>query len=294
MPKGHVVLACLLASFTSAGAASGQSWTPPDRADARPVRVAGIDPTTVTDATAPRPRDAAAPAKEWIKGYQLEMGVASTYVFRGAPVYVDRYDPSSQLTASVTLDKLGPGSLTLTAWNATALARFEGQPGTAVEIDLSATYTLQLTKAVSVGLGYLVMTYPKRLEGTPVDGGHEISATVAYDNKYVTPRFTVNGEVVRMQGVYASLAGSHAFELGPVTLTPQASLGVAGYRKLPFQANDATASLSAQWAFSGVSYVALRGAVSYLLGRSSALPEDERSPSGRTIPVAMLAVGVQK
>lgn len=282
------------ASFAQAEDAFAQAMTTPDRAEGRPIRIASIDPGFRTDAAPGGDADTASPGKEWIKGYQVESGVATSFINRGRPQYRGRYDASSQSTAALTIDRLGPGALVLSVFNATALSRYQAQPGTAVQFDLTAGYTLKIGKAVEASLGYTLSLYPKAAEGTPIDGSHELYASLAYQNRFFTPKVSVYGEVVRVKGVYASLSGSRNFELGPITLSPQLSVGVAAYRELPMQVNDATASLSAQWGFMGPAYLVLRGAFSYLLGPSDSMPEDQRTPLGRSVPWAMLAVGAQK
>lgn len=294
MIQRHASMAFVLVSITAAGVARGQeTGTLPDRVEVRQARIAAIDPATATDASRSAP-DVATPAKPWLKGYQVEMGVASSSIARGRPVYLSRYDPSSQATGAVSIDRLGPGTLTLSAWNATAISRFEEQPGTAVQVDLSAAYTFRLGESTEVGIGYLVSIFPKVEDGDSMDQAHEILASLAYESKWVTPKLSIAADPIRQKGFYASLAGSRAFELGPVTLSPQISLGVAAYSEVPLQVNDATASLSAQWGFGGPGYVALRGAVSYLCGPSDSMPDDQRTALGRTVPWAMIAVGAQR
>jgi hypothetical protein len=285
------LLAALLggALFTTAAPAGAE---PPDHADAPARRVASIDPPTRTDAS-PAP-DAPSPPPDFIKGFQIESGVASSSIFRGRPMYASRFDASNQTTAALSLAQLGPGTLTLTAWNATALMNFEKQPGTALEVDLTAAYTFELPASFEASLGYLVYLFPKAAADQHVDGAHEVFATLQWNNPIITPKVSVFGEVVRQMGVYASLAGTHSFELGPVTIAPSASLGFAAYRDVPAQINDLTASVAGQWTFYGPGYVALRGAVSYLAGPTSSMPMELQTTTGRTVPWAMLAVGAQK
>src|SRR5262249_54423771 len=113
----------------------------------------------------------------------------------------------------------------------------------------------------------------------------------------ITPKVSVNAEFVRLLGVYAALSGSHRFELGPVSITPEVSVAFAAYRNgppMPAQMNDATASLAVQWMFVKPGYLALRGAYSYLRAPSSARPAGEVTPAGRSVPWAILAIGAQR
>jgi hypothetical protein len=275
----------LAALLLAAPAALAQTSPPP--------RVASIDPAVRSDADPNAARDVAQAKPDLVKGYQVESGVASSSVFRGRPLYTTRADPSSQTTLALTL-ALGPGALTVSAWNATALARFGDQPGTAIEVDLTAAYTVPLPASLEASFGYLAYLYPKPATGQHVDGAHEVFASLAHQNPIVTPKLSVYAEVARLRGVYASLAGSHTFELGPVSIVPQASLGFAAYHDVPAQLNDVTVSASFQWTFFAPGYLALRGAYSYLAGPSTAMPADLQSPLGRSVPWAMLAVGAQR
>ena len=66
--------------------------------------------------------------------------IASTYVFRGIPQYANASVPSSQSTVGVGVEDLGPGTLTLSLWNATALTGFRKHGGTQLELDVTASY----------------------------------------------------------------------------------------------------------------------------------------------------------
>jgi hypothetical protein len=285
-PRPLFLVVAMLARLPAAEAAEPDATAGPAR------RVASIEPAVQTDG-APA-RDAPAPPPPILKGYQVESGVASSSIFRGRPVYASRVDASSQTTAAVSLSRLGPGTLTVTAWNATALKDFDKQPGTALEFDLTAAYAVELPASLEASFGYWVYLFPRATAGQHVDGAHEVFATLQWNNRFVTPKLSVYGEVVRQLGVYASLAATHNFELGPLTLAPTASLGFAVYRDVPAQINDVTAQLSAQWTFAAPGYLALRGAFSYLGGPTASLPMEMRTSSGRAVPWVMLALGAQK
>jgi hypothetical protein len=261
-------------------------------------RVAAVEPGFYTDAapTPPEDPDSAAAAKKVTVGYQVETGVATSSVFRGRPLYTTKQDGSSQTNLALNLANLGPGTLGLGVWNATALGGFAGQPGTALEFDVTASYTVKLPASFELGLGYIGYLYPKHTAEQPVDGAHELFATLAHDNPILSPKLSVYGEVRRQVGVYASLALAHAFTLGPVSITPQGSAGFAAYRlsDVPAQLNDVTASLAVQWQVYGPLYVASRAAWSWLAGPDASMPAELRPPSGRSVPWALFAIGAQK
>lgn len=234
-------------------------------------------------------------------GFQVETSVASSYIYRGIVQYSTRRAPSSQSTAAVRLDHLGPGSLTLTAWNATALADFSQQPGNAVELDLSATYT-GADGPLAYSAGYAAYLYPNHADGAPLDGAHELFGTVAYTNDYIVPTAGIYLEPIRQQGVYVMVAGTHDFHAGGWTLSPTISLGAATYRKYlggdqsagP-HLNDATAALAARYGFAGGVYAVAR--VSYALrGTPSELVPMamDWSFDGRSSIFGALAVGVAR
>ena len=201
--------------------------------------------------------------------YQLEGSVASTYVFRGIPQYTTRRDPSRQNTALVKVDHVGPGAITFAAWNAVALSGYDMQPGTAVEVDLSASYGITLGK-VAVAAGYMAYIFPNHSTGAPMDGAHEVQVLASYDNPYVVPTVGAFVEVVRQQGAYVTLAGAHDFHHGAWTVSPAVCIGAATYRKylggdqaIGPHLNDITAGVAARVDLPGGMY--LVGRFSYAL-----------------------------
>jgi uncharacterized protein Gcw-chp len=161
--------------------------------------------------------------------YQLETSVASNYVYRGIVQYSTHTAPSSQNTAAVTFDHVGDGTLTLVAWNATALSDYGNQPGNSLEFDFSAGYTIH-RGALALTAGYMAYLYPNHMAGTPMDGAHEVSAVASYETPYVTPIAGAYVEFVRQGGAYLMFGATHDFKLGDWTLAPTASIGGAAYR----------------------------------------------------------------
>jgi hypothetical protein len=233
--------------------------------------------------------------------YQLETSVASSYVSRGIVQYADRDVASSQNTASLRVDHVGPGALTLGTWSAVALSRYDNQPGTALELDLTASYAFN-AGPIALTSGYAAYLFPSHEAGTPLDGGHEVFATASYDNPYVVPAVGVWIEPVRQQGAYVTLGGSHDFHYKMCTLSPAISLGAAAYRKYlgaDQQAtphlNDVTAGLAGRVDLAGGTYAALRLSYALRTTPSDIMGSDETwGMSGRSTMVAVVAVGVAR
>ena len=226
-------------------------------------------------------------------GTQAETGVASTYVFRGRPQYASRSDASSQSTLAATAKRVGPGDFTFTAWNASALAETNAQPGTAVELDLTGAYTVNAGDHFSATGGYIAYVYPRHLASQTVDGAHELFAGLSIPNDVVTPAAQVNVEFVRLMGAYATAGLSRTWSWDSLSLTPQASVGFAGYSGVATRMNDVSAMLTGQWTFYGPAYVNLRLAYSYLGGGAHDLPTTTGdSFAGRSVPWGMLALGL--
>jgi hypothetical protein len=260
-----------------------------------PELASGVEGPPVAD-TAEHAPAAAASKPEPPVGWQLESGIASTYVFRGRSQYLSRRDPSSQTTVAATLKKIGPGDVLVGAWNATALsgAAPRPQPGTALEVDLTAGYGMTFGEHVAASAGYTSYLYPKALPGQHLDGAHELYATLSITDAFVTPMVAVYPEVVRLHGAYAMGGLSKTLTLGSVSLTSQASAGVAGYEGAAAHLNDLSAALVAQWTFLGSAYTSGRIAYSYMGGRGADLPTHVDTFAGRSVPWAMLAIGMQQ
>ena len=250
---------------------------------------AGVASAAQTERDAPATADAASSI-----GWQAETALATTYVFRGRSQYGTRHDPSSQSTLAVTWKEAGPGALSLTVWNATALAGLQRQPGSALEIDVTPSYAWTLAKTVDVSVGYIGYFFPKALSGTPVDGAHELFGTAALSNAFIVPSVGVYADPVRLKGIYASAGLAKKLDFEKLSVTPQASFGFADYAGAPSRLNDVTAAVQAQWSFADAAYVSLRGSVSYMGGATSQLPTHDGSAYGRTVPAAVLALGMQR
>jgi hypothetical protein len=233
-------------------------------------------------------------APSWLDhvGYQVETGAASTYVFRGRAQYVSRDDASLQSTVALTGKGFGPGDVTLTAWNAQALSA-RPQAGNASEVDLTPSYTLTIADKWSVSAGYMAYVYAEHLPSQPLDGAHEVFGSLSFLNAWVTPSVGVYAEFVRLDGVYATAGLSRTFTLGPIDVTPQASVGWAAYKGVASRLNDISTMVVAQWAFSAPFYANVGAAYSYMGGPASDVPGQDGSFSGRSVPWAMLAVGAK-
>ncbi|MFO0727564.1 MAG: TorF family putative porin [Myxococcota bacterium] len=229
-------------------------------------------------------------------GYQFEASIATTYVFRGVPQYGRLSDPSSQNTAALRLDRLGPGALTLTLWNATSVANFQQNSTTALEFDLSASYGMDLGAGFSASVGYTAYLYPEHAANLPYDGAHEIQLGVSWANEWVTPSLLVALEVARLRGAYASLGLSRDLNAGPLVITPAFSLGIAGYNDYLLSGhpadphlNDLSASVGVKLPFSDVFYAALR-----FNGAYRATPESVSGSIDRFSGLVAFAIGAAR
>jgi uncharacterized protein (TIGR02001 family) len=192
--------------------------------------------------------------------FLVETSIATTYVFRGAPQYLDKTDPSSQTTIGLTIDNLGPGSLGLGVWNATALTSYGEQPTTKLEIDIAAAYALPVTERLSASVGYIGYLYP---ENDPVDAAHELTAALSFASGLVTPTLAVFAEVVRLKGVYAMLGLTRDFELAAFTLSAGASVAISGYEGQDLGLHDVGARLAGKWSGPSGLYVGASVSHSY-------------------------------
>lgn len=231
--------------------------------------------------------------------YQVETSVASDYVARAQPQYAG-HAPCSQNAATIKIDHVGDGALSVGVWNAVALDHYGAQPGTALEIDALASYGWnQGPVALTAGLqSYL---FPSHAAGTPLDGAHEAFVTASWDNPYVVPNAQAWVEVVHQQGVYLSVGGSHDFHVGRVTLSPAVSVGGATYRKYlgaPVAAaphlNDVTAGVNARVELVEGVYAALRGSYAYRGTPSELMPDPDMDFSDRSTVVGVVALGITR
>lgn len=236
-------------------------------------------------------------------GFQFETSVASTYIFRGIPQYNHLYDPSSQNTALLRLDNIGPGSLTFSVWNATALTGYGGQPGTALEIDVIGGYSVRLRDTFDVGVGYIGYLYPSHRSGSPLDGAHELTASVAVQNRFVVPQVAVFGEFLRQKGVYVAIGAARDFAWRALTVTPALNLGLAAYQNYmggstaaPMHINDATASLTGKVSLPSDFYISARVSYSLRGTPASLMPSamDQPGFDGRSSLYGAIALGIAR
>lgn len=232
--------------------------------------------------------------------YQLETSMATNYVFRGIVQYTNHDVASSQNTAAVTVDHVGPGALSFTMWNATAMSDYGRQPGNALEFDLSAAYALH-HDATALTFGYTAYLYPDHLAGTPMDGAHELSVAVAQETTYVTPFVGVYGELVRQQGAYVTAGVTHDYKLGRVTLSPIASVGGAAYRKYlggdqsaSPHINDVTAAFAGKVDLGQGIYALARLSYSVRMTPSDLVSQMDWSMDGRQSLFGALSIGVAR
>ena len=208
----------------------------------------------------------------------LETGVQSTYVFRGALMYRSPISPSGQTSAGLGVDGVGPGTLLVTMWNATALANHGEHFGNQLEFDLSLSYAW---KAFGLQLvaGLTSYLYP---EATTVDQAHEVHLFVAYPSRFATPFVSINAEFVRQRGAYVQAGAYRDFSIDDFTITPRVALAGLGYAAVAPTLSDVFASLAVRWQLNRLIY---------LLGSASAAA---RFIQPNTSPIIWggLAIGV--
>jgi len=233
-------------------------------------------------------------------GYQVEVSVASTYVFRGIPQYNKLYDASSQNTALLRLDNVGQGSVTFAVWNATALRGYGGQPGSALELDVIGSYGGRVRGAFDLSVGYIGYLFPAHASAAPLDGAHELTGSFSYANPYLVPSVAIYGEFVRLQGAYLAIGLARDVIYKLFTFTPSLNLGLAAYRHYQGtdavakpHVNDLTLALTGKLTFPRDFYATLR--VAYSLRGT---PESLMTPStdnfgfqGRSSLYGALAIG---
>jgi len=230
--------------------------------------------------------------------YQLETSVASSYVARGIVQYASRDVASSQNAAALRVDHVADGALLVSAWNAIALSGYDAQPGTALELDLSVGYERHVGQ-LAVSTGYAGYLFPKHLDGTPFDGGHELWAAVSYDNPYLVPSAAAYVEVVRQQGLYLMVGTTRDLHHQAWTFSPAISVGGAGYRRYlggdqaagP-HVNDGTAAFAARRDLDRGVYAAVKLYYAFRATPSELMDGDDSwGFSGRSAWFGLLAVG---
>jgi hypothetical protein len=214
--------------------------------------------------------------------YTVETGVASTYVFRGLPQYLEKTDPSSMTTVALTLDKLGPGALSVGTWIAAAITDRDAQPATKTEIDVTATYTFPIGGAIGAAAGYILYLYPDVPEGGDVDGSHEFWLSASVNDLPVTPTLAFYVDPIRLEGFYAQASLTRSFPAGPVTISPWAGVALSKYSAEAFTTDfglhDFTATVPVKWSHASGFYAQLSLSYSY-----TGLLEDDAEPSPSTL-----------
>ncbi|MCK6546892.1 hypothetical protein L6R52_13670 [Myxococcota bacterium] len=233
-------------------------------------------------------------------GWAFETSLATTYVARGVPQYGTREVPSSQTSLAFSIDDVLPGTLSLGVWNATALWALDEQPGTAVQLDFSASYSTPLVlEQLSLTLGFLSTLCPVQPDpAAPIDPNYEAIVGLAWDGEWLQPSVVLNGQLLRQQGIYAAFAVRRDLEAGPLTFSPGVNLGLAAYRhyaggepSAPLHVNDLTVSLDAKLSLVEGAYVVVKGAYALRGTPVLLMPSDTEA---RGIGYASIAVGLSR
>ena len=228
---------------------------------------------------------------------KVEAGIGTTFVARGVPQFAAKTDMATVHLALLTLENLGPGSLTIGYFLEAALTnpdKVGGSGGISPQIDPIVSYAMSFGQ-LQTSIGYFLHAWPAWASSQHPDGMHELQLTAAIDGWPVRPAIEVDIEFVRLHGAYANFSLSKTFAWKDVSVTGGVLAGVHGYDKpfgtnfdMPFALREVTASIDVIWRASPPFYVTLRGAYSYT-GIKNWWMED--SFLGRSTPVAILSVG---
>ena len=229
--------------------------------------------------------------------FTVETGVASTFVGRGMNQYQSKVNPSSMSALFLTLDHVGPGSVTLGTYNETAITNYSAQKGVGLQFDPIGFYAIRAGKYFKGTAGYMMHINPELAPAKPADGMHEFVATAALENLFVRPAVEAYVEYLRMHGAYANVNVSKSINLGEtsgVSITPAVIAGMHGYDGVPLALREVTGAVATKWKFSqsGPFYAVLRASYSYTGARNFGAGQD--SFSGRSTPMAMIAFGASQ
>jgi hypothetical protein len=219
---------------------------------------------------------------------KIESVVASTYVVRGRPQYASRNQGASETTAGCAFDA-GPGNISFTAFDATALSSHTKAPGS--ELDLTPQYTLKAVPEVDIATGYTARLFPQPLHGEPMDGGHEFFASMT-GNYRVRPMVGIFADPIRKQGAYVTMGVSHKVVYHSLAVTGAFTAGFASYRGMKFGSYDLSPSVTARYTIVGPLYATARGSFSFLVGRANVMPEGDGSLAGRSVPWGFAGIGL--
>lgn len=229
--------------------------------------------------------------KELSIGYQLEGGVASTHMVRGAPKYDTKRTPATEDSMMIRLKNLGPGTLQLGTSFALALDHTVKKHGKSEEIVPIATYGGKLGP-IQADVGMRVWTYP-RMDQPRQDV--EIVGRFSMPNKYIVPTFDVYPSIAEKQGASALLGVERRFNLTSwLSVRPRCSYGMQGYdlNREHFHAHDFQVSSQVTAQSRDGFYASVRPLYSYLTGPS----EFYKDPtfSGRSTGYIGMTFGVQR
>lgn len=239
----------------------------------RLVLIAGV--CAATNAAAESGDPEAAPEPSRIHS-SIEVGVGTTFVARGVPQFADKNDLATMNGAVVTIDRVGPGALTVGVYHQAALNHPERTTmigGISPQFDPIVSYGFPIGR-VRASAGYFLHYWPAWTSEQHRDGMHELQLTAAVDGLPVRPAVEVDLELVRLHGFYAnasvSKAWTRATPVGDVTISPSLVVGVHRYAKpfqgsfdMPLALREITASVGATWKFGPPFYLSLKGAYSY-------------------------------
>jgi len=160
----------------------------------------------------------------------IELALASTYMWRGEPQYSSSTIPSFQPRIWVDFPDLGPGTLTVDLWSAFAMARreYRENPDIASELDIGLIYDFALVRGwLELGVGFIYYLYPHSEE---IDGEKELMFRLGVGNLPVTISVTAWTEVHPGLGVYLEPMVGWEEEFGDFAFGMDISLGASIFR----------------------------------------------------------------
>lgn len=189
-----------------------------------------FEATPTTLASPEEAREESRQHSRYIPELNIEVSLASTYIWRGAPQYSSSTAPSFQPRLWVDFPDLGPGTLTVEVWSAFAMARREYRRSrdVASELDFSLTYDFALIRGwLELGAGFIYYMYPHSEE---IDGEKELMLRLGVGNLPVTIAITAWTELHPGLGVYLEPMVGWEEEFGDFAVGVDIALGASIFR----------------------------------------------------------------
>lgn len=166
----------------------------------------------------------------YVPELNIEIALASTYMYRGSPQYSSTTAPSLQPRIWVDFPDLGPGTLAVELWSAFSMSgrEYRHSRDTASELDFSLVYDFALIRGwLELAAGFVYYVYPHAEE---VDGEKELMLRLGVGNLPVTISITAWTEVHPGLGVYLEPMVGWEEEFGDFAVGMDIALGASIFR----------------------------------------------------------------